>query len=44
MSSVNYYQVLGIQKDHPQDLIPQAFRAKIKEVHPDKFQMSDRLT
>jgi len=44
MSSTNYYQLLGIQRDHPQELIPQAFRAKIKEVHPDKYQMSNRLS
>lgn len=44
MSSPNYYNLLGIGQNHPQELIPQAFRTKIKEVHPDKYQMSDQLS
>lgn len=43
MPEGNYYQLLGIRRDHPQEMIAQAFRAKIKEVHPDKYQMSDQL-
>lgn len=32
----NYYQLLGIQSDHPQQNVPQAFRIMAKQVHPDK--------
>ena len=43
MSSQNYYELLRIRKDHPQENISQAFRTKIREVHPDKYQMSEKL-
>lgn len=32
----NHYEVLGIDSNFPQERIPQAFRIKIKQVHPDK--------
>lgn len=35
---MNYYELLSIKQDHPQELIPQAFRTQIKQVHPDKNQ------
>ena len=37
---MSYYDLLGIAKDHRQENIPQAFRANIKQVHPDKTQFS----
>lgn len=37
---MSYYDLLGIAQDHRQENIPQAFRAKIKQVHPDKTQFS----
>ena len=40
---MNYYDLLGIDKDHKQENIPQAFRVKIKQVHPDKNQMSQDI-
>lgn len=39
----NYYEILSIEPDHPQQTIPQAFRNKVKQVHPDKNQFSDNL-
>ena len=32
----SHYELLGIPRDHPQHLIPQAFRNRAREVHPDK--------
>ena len=37
----NYYDLLGIERDHPQEHIPHAFRIKIKQVHPDKLSHND---
>ena len=32
----NYYQMLGIEKAHLQENIPQAFRKRARDIHPDK--------
>lgn len=37
MQSKNFYDLLGIPADSPQNMIIPAFRARIKQVHPDKF-------
>lgn len=37
---MNYYELLSIKPDHPQESIAQAFRARIKQVHPDKNQQN----
>jgi DnaJ-class molecular chaperone len=41
---MNYYDLLGIESGHPQEGIPQAFRMKIKQVHPDKVQLGQDAT
>jgi DnaJ-class molecular chaperone len=38
MHGKNFYELLGISADCPQNMIGPAFRARIKQVHPDKFQ------
>lgn len=41
---MNYYELLSIKPNHPQELIPQAFRARVKQVHPDKnLSSSDQI-
>jgi DnaJ-class molecular chaperone len=39
----DYYELLGIEPSHPQEAIAQAFRNKIRGVHPDKCQLQDNL-
>jgi len=35
MAFVDYYKVMGIKKDHPQDKIQEAYRKRVKQMHPD---------
>jgi DnaJ-class molecular chaperone len=37
MQPKNFYDLLDIPADSPQNMIVPAFRARIKQVHPDKF-------
>jgi DnaJ-class molecular chaperone len=39
---VNLYEVLGIPQDYPQERIPQAFRNRAKQIHPDKHHPDSR--
>jgi DnaJ-class molecular chaperone len=33
---LNFYEIMGINQDFPQERIAQAFRIRAKQVHPDK--------
>lgn len=41
LMSINYYSILGVPHDCPQETIPQAFRNRAKQIHPDKCKISD---
>jgi curved DNA-binding protein CbpA len=41
--SINYYEVMGIPSNHPQENIPQAFRNKAKQIHPDKCKVGENI-
>lgn len=35
MAFVDYYKVMGINRDHPQDKMQEAYRKRVKQMHPD---------
>ena len=41
LMSINYYSIMGIPNDCPQETIPQAFRSRAKQIHPDKCKVGD---
>lgn len=41
LMSINYYSIMGVPHDCPQEAIPQAFRNRAKQIHPDKCKNGD---
>jgi DnaJ-class molecular chaperone len=40
---INFYELMGISSECPQERVPQAFRSRVKQMHPDKCKSSDKI-